>query len=139
MSPHEELQPYADLFRKLSYGHVATLMRDGSPQVTPVWTDCDGTHVLVKTAVGRVKDTNMRVRKKVAIEVMDPDNWQRYVTVRGEVAEVVEGPEAEAHIDKLAKRYLKTESYPWRAPSERRVLFKIAPLRVSGTNPAGSV
>jgi PPOX class probable F420-dependent enzyme len=112
-------------------------MSDGSPQVTPVWTDYDGTHVLVNTATGRVKDRNMRVRRKVAIEVMDPDNWQRYVTIRGEVVAVVEGDEAEEHINKLAQRYLGLERYPWHNPSERRVLFKISPQRVSGVNPAG--
>jgi PPOX class probable F420-dependent enzyme len=137
VSPQQDLVPFADLFKKLSYGHVATLMADGSPQVTPVWTDYDGTYLLVNTAVGRVKDRNMRLRNRVAIEVMDPDNWQRYVTVRGVVAAVVEGEEAEAHIDSLAARYLNVPRYQWRAPGERRVLFKITPQRVSGVNPSG--
>ncbi len=122
---------HRDLFEKKSLGHLATLMRDGSVQVTPVWVDAEGPFVLVNTATGRVKDKNMRVRPQVGIEILDPADTQRYLSVRGDVAEIIEGEAAEAHIHTLAQRYLG-HSYPnaFRAPGEKRVIFKIQPTHV---------
>lgn len=121
---------YRDLFTKKAFGHLATVMPDGSPQVTPVWCDYDGTHIRVNTAKGRVKDKNMRRNKKVAITISDPENSYRYLAVRGEVAEITEQG-ADAHIDLLTKKYLGKEKYPYRQPGEIRVLYKIRPERVS--------
>jgi len=123
---------YRDLFQKKAFAHLATVMPDGSPQVTPVWWDFDGTHVRINSAAGRVKDRNMRRDARVALAIMDPDNPYRYFAVRGQVVEVTEGPEAEAHIDAFAKKYIGQERYPWRRPGERRVLYRIRPERVSG-------
>lgn len=122
---------YQDLFEKRAFAVLATLMPDGSPQVTPVWCDFDGTHVLVNSARGRVKDRNMRRDPRVALVIMDPENPYRYVEVRGRVVEITEQG-ADEHIDKLARKYLGVEKYPYRQPGEVRVLYKIRPERVSG-------
>jgi len=123
-------QDFRDLFTKKAFAHLATLMPDGSPQVTPVWCDFDGTHIRFNTAKGRVKDKNMRRAKKVALAIMDPDNPYRYLAVRGTVAEITEQG-ADAHIDQLAKKYLGKDKYPFRQPGEVRLLYKIRPEKVS--------
>ena len=123
-------ESYRDLFTKKAFAHLGTVMPDGSPQVTPVWCDFDGTYIRVNTAKGRVKDRNMRRSKKVAVTVTDPDNSYRYLAVRGEVAEITEQG-ADAHIDLLAKKYLGKEKYPFRQPGEVRVLYKIRPEKIS--------
>lgn len=123
-------EAYRDLFQKRAFAHLATIMEDGSPQVTPVWCDYDGTHIRINTARGRVKDRNMRRNPQVALEIMDPDDPYRYLAVRGHVAEITESG-ADAHIDLLAKKYLGQERYPYRRPGEVRVLYKIEPDRVS--------
>jgi len=123
-------EPFKDLFTKVAFAHLATLMADGSPQVTPVWCDFDGTHIRVNSAKGRVKDKNMRRNKRVALAIMDPDNPYRHLDVQGEIAEITEQG-ADAHIDALAKKYLGKDKYPFRAPSEVRVIYKILPSKVS--------
>jgi PPOX class probable F420-dependent enzyme len=123
-------QEFKDLFTKVAFSHLATLMADGSPQVTPVWVDYDGANVRVNSAKGRVKDKNMRRDKRVALSIQDPDNPYRYLAVRGEVAEFTEDG-ADAHIDALAKKYLGKERYPFRSPGEVRVIYKIRPDKVS--------
>ena len=120
---------FKDLFSKAAFAHLATLMPDGSPQVTPVWCDFDGTNVRVNSAKGRVKDKNMRRNKKVALSVQDPENPYRYLAMRGEVVEVTEEG-ADAHIDSLAKKYLGKDKYPFSGPGEVRVIYKIRPVNV---------
>lgn len=121
---------YLDLFQKKAFANLATLNADGSPQVTPVWVDYDGQHVLVNSAKGRRKDKNMRERPRVALSIQDPDNPYRYIEVRGPVDEVTETGAAE-HIDKMAKKYLGADKYPFAQPGEVRVLYKIKPERTS--------
>ena len=121
---------YRDLFEKKAFGQFATLMNDGSPQVTPVWCDFDGKHVRVNSALGRVKDKNIRRNPRVAISLQDPDNPYRYITVRGTVEEITQAG-ADDHIDALAKKYLGKDKYPGRTPGEVRVIYKIRPDRVS--------
>lgn len=123
-------EKYRDLFAKKAFAHLATVMPDGTPHVTPVWCDFDGTHIRVNSARGRVKDRNMRRSGRVALAIMDPDNPYRYLAVRGQVAEITEGG-ADSHIDQLAKRYLGQDKYPFRQAGEVRVLYKILPERVS--------
>ena len=123
-------ETYRDLFQKQAFAHLATLMPDGTPQVTPVWCDYDGSHIRINSAKGRVKDRNMRLNPQVALEIMDPDNPYRYLSVRGRVMEITENG-ADAHIDSLAQKYLGRERYPWRKAGEVRVLYKIRPDRVS--------
>src|SRR5262245_10912783 len=117
-------ESFRDLFKKKSFAHLATNMADGRPQVTPVWIDFDGTHVLVNSATARVKDKNMRRDKRVAISIVDPENPYRYIAILGEVVEVTEKG-ADAHIDALAQRYLGKEKYPYHRPGEARLIYKI--------------
>ena len=121
---------YKDLFQKKAFAHLATVLKDGSPQVTPIWVDYDGTHVRINSAKGRWKDKNMRNRPKVALSILDPDNPYRYMQIRGIVTEVTESG-ADAHIDSLAKKYLGQDKYPYRQPGEERVIYKIAVERVN--------
>lgn len=121
---------YRDLFAKRAFASLATLMPDGSPQVTPVWVDVEGDLVLVNTARGRQKDKNMRRDPHVAMAIIDPENPYRYLEIRGRVAEITEEG-ADAHIDKMAKKYLGADKYPYRQPSETRVIFKVQPERVN--------
>ena len=123
-------EKFRDLFTKQAFAHLGTLMADGSPQVTPVWCDYDGTHIRINSAKGRVKDKNMRRNKKVALSIMDPDNAYRYLGVQGVIVEITEEG-ADAHIDSLAKKYLGKEKYPFRQPGEVRVTYKINPEKIS--------
>jgi PPOX class probable F420-dependent enzyme len=122
-----------DLFAKPTIAHLATLMPDGTPHVTPVWIDFDGTFILVNTAEGRQKDRNVRLNPHVALDMVDPENPYRFLAVQGLVLEITK-QDAEQHIDRLAGRYLGLASYPHRRPSERRQIFKILPLHVLGRN-----
>ena len=121
---------FQDLFEKQAFANLATMMPDCAPQVTPVWIDFDGKYLLVNTAKGRVKDKNMRMNKQVAISIQDPDNPYRNLTVRGRVVEITEEG-ANTHIDKLAKKYLGQDTYPYHQPGDVRVIFKIEPEKVS--------
>lgn len=120
---------YLDLFNKRAFGHLSTLLPDGSPQVTPVWVDLLDGHIIVNSAVGRLKDRNIRRDPRVAIEIMDPDNPYRHLAVRGRVVEVTQQG-ADDHINKMAKKYLGKDVYPFRQPGEVRVIYKIKPERV---------
>jgi len=121
---------FLEILGKRAFGHLATVMPDGSPQVTPVWIDYDGTHILVNSAKGRVKDRNMRTDPRVALSVIDPDNPYRYLQVRGQVTDITEEG-ADRHIDRLAKKYLDQEKYPHRREGEIRVIYKITPESVN--------
>ena len=116
---------YLDLFQKKAFAAFTTLMPDGSPQTTPVWVDYQNKEIWVNSAVGRQKDRNVRRDPRVALAVMDPDNPYRYVEVRGRVREITQAG-ADAHIDKMAKKYLGQDKYPYGQPGEQRVLYKIA-------------
>lgn len=124
-------ESYRDLFEKPAFGSLATLMPDGSPQVTPIWVDREGEMVVFNSAKGRVKDRNVRRDPRVAITIQDPDNPYRYLEVRGRVVEITEQG-ADAHIDKLAKKYLGKDTYPFRQPGEVRVIYKVRVEHASG-------
>lgn len=121
---------YKDLFKKKAFANLSTLNSDGSPQVTPVWVDFDGKHVRVNSALGRVKDKNIRRDPRVALSIQDPDNPYRYLEVRGKVSEITQKG-ADEHIDSLAQKYLGVPKYPNRRPGEVRVLYKIEPQKFS--------
>jgi PPOX class probable F420-dependent enzyme len=114
------------LTTKKAFANIATVMKDGSPQVTPVWFDYTGAKIRVNTARGRVKARTMRNGAPVALAIMDPDNSYRYIQIRGRVVNVTEQG-ADAHIDSLAKKYLGAERYPNRHPGEVRVTYEIEP------------
>jgi PPOX class probable F420-dependent enzyme len=109
--------------------HFTTVMADGSPQTSPVWVDVDGDDILINSAVGRVKDKNVRRDPRVAVSAVDPDNAYRALMVRGRVVDITtEG--AEAQIDALAKKYIGQDTYPWRRPGEVRVTYRIRPEKI---------
>ncbi len=115
-----------------NFAHLACLMPDGSPHATAVWVDHDGTHVLVNTAEGRQKPRNLRRDPRVAISVVDQENPYAWATIRGRVVELTHDG-ADGHIDKLAKKYLDQDKYPYRQPGEQRIIVKIVPERVSSS------
>ncbi len=120
---------YQDLLQDetKAYLFLATIMPDGSPQVTPVWFDADGQHIRINTAKGRVKDRNMRARPKVAMVIQDPRNPYRYLQIRGRVVEITEEG-ADEHINRLSLKY---DGKPWaRVPGQTRLIFKILPEHV---------
>ena len=116
---------YLDLFQKKAFGAFTTLMPDGSPQTTPVWVDYQNGEIWVNSALGRQKDKDVRRDPRVALSIADPDNPYRYVGVVGHVREITQDG-ADAHIDRMAKKYLGQDKYPYRQPGEERVLYKIA-------------
>jgi len=120
---------YMDLFKKPAFASLATLNPDGSPQVTPVWVDFDGKNLLVNTAKGRVKHRNLERNPRVALSIADPENPYRYLGIQGRVTEMTEAG-ADAHIDRMAKKYLNKDKYPFRQPGEMRVLLKITPSKI---------
>jgi PPOX class probable F420-dependent enzyme len=123
---------YLDLLQqKKAFANLATLMPDGSPQVTPVWVDYANGAIRFNTAKGRVKARNLKVGSPVALAIMDPDQPYRYLQVRGRVSRVAEEG-ADAHIDALAKKYLGKDKYPFRQPGEVRVMYEIEPKSASG-------
>ena len=122
-------EKYLDILQKKSFAQLATLMPDGSPQVSPVWVDYDGKQIVINTAKGRVKDRNMRRDPRVGIDLVDPDNPYRHLSIRGHVIEITEKG-ADEHIDKMAKKYIGQDRYPNRGNGEVRVIFKIEPERV---------
>ncbi|MEF8773873.1 MAG: PPOX class F420-dependent oxidoreductase [Halobacteriales archaeon] len=122
--------PVRDLFERETFASFATVMPDGTPQVTPVWIDAACDDVLVNTARGRRKERNVRENPGVGVMVLDPDDPYRYVSIRGEVVEVTEDGAVE-HIDELARRYMDVEEYPHHGEeSGARVIIRIRPDRV---------
>jgi PPOX class probable F420-dependent enzyme len=119
-------ESHRDIFERESYAHLATVMPDGTPQVTPVWVDHeDGEYVLVNTARGRRKEKNIRREPKVGVSVLDPDDPYRYVSVRGTAELTEEG--AVEHIDELARRYMGVDEYPHHdSESGARVIVRIS-------------
>jgi PPOX class probable F420-dependent enzyme len=118
---------YLDLLQqKKAFANLATVMPDGSPQVTPVWFDYEGGLVRVNSAKGRVKSRNMSEGAAVALAILDPENPYRYIQIRGRVARVTENG-ASAHIDALSMKYLGKDKYPYGKPGEVRLTFEIEP------------
>jgi PPOX class probable F420-dependent enzyme len=110
---------------------LATVMDDGSPQVTPVWFDYDDGHIRINTAEGRVKDRNMRSRPSVAVCIADPRDGYRYIQIRGRVIErTYEG--ADAHIDALNHKY-RGDAWKLR-PGQVRVIYKIQPEKIDASD-----
>ena len=121
---------FLDLFQKRAFANLGTIMSDGSPQVTPVWVDYDGKYVRFNSALGRVKDRNVRRDPRVSLSILDPDNPYRYMAIRGRVVEITQKG-ADDHINSLSQKYLDKPVYPFRQPGEVRVLYKIEPVNVT--------
>jgi len=115
------------LFESKNFVFVSSLMKDGSPQVTPMWVDIGNGYILVNTAIGRIKQKNISWDPRVALAIADHNNPYDMVTIRGKVIEQIRGVPADKHIDKLAKKYIDKDKYPNRSPGEERVILKIKP------------
>jgi PPOX class probable F420-dependent enzyme len=127
------MKPLPDSVKKLIeakvFANVATLMKDGSPHVTQVWVDHDGDTVLINTNEGSQKHRNAVRNPMIALDVCDPANPYNMAVIRGLVREITfDG--ADAHIDKMAKKYLGQDKYQRRVPGVRRVLIKIEATHV---------
>jgi PPOX class probable F420-dependent enzyme len=124
---------YMDLLvEKRALAHLATVMPDGSPQNTPVWFDYTDGKIRVNSALGRVKVRNMKLGSKVALSILDPDNPDRYVQLRGTVTNVRQDDVAAAHIDQLAYKYMGLEKNPYAQAGQVRVMFEISVYSVQG-------
>jgi len=118
------------LLNEAADAQIATLMADGSPQVTQVWIDTDGEHIIVNTVTTHQKVRNVRRDPRVAVNVHEPGKPYRVANIRGTVVEITtEG--ADEHIDLLAKRYMGVDKYPLRQPDQQRIMLKIRPERIN--------
>lgn len=112
-----------------NFGNIATIMNDGSPQVTPVWINRKGDNILVNTAEGRIKQKNILNDQRVAISIFDQKNPYNMVSIKGKViSQSYEG--ANEHIDSLAKKYIGKDKYPWGQPNEKRIILEIQPEQI---------
>lgn len=112
-----------------NFAYLATLLPDGSPHVTPMWVDHEGDTLLMNTAIGRIKQRNITRDPRVSITVVDSNNPYDRIIIHGRVVSQTEQG-AEAHIDKLAKKYTGANKYQKASPSEKRIIIKIEPLRI---------
>ena len=117
------------LFEEPNLVFIATIMKDGSPQLSPVWADFKDEHVLVNTAEGRIKHKNILRDPRVAISVVNHNNPLDMTTIRGKVVDIIPDYEYK-HANKLTKKYMGKEIYPFKQPGEKRIIFKILPERV---------
>jgi PPOX class probable F420-dependent enzyme len=113
-----------------AFGCLATIMHDGSPQLTPVWFNIDGNYILINSAKGRVKDHNIRLNPQVALVITDPKDPYRYIQIRGKVVEIT-SLGAREHINTLAKKYTGKDIYSTGSADEIRVTYKILPESIS--------
>ena len=125
-------EPLLALLKQPSPCYIATVMPDGSPQLTQTWVDTDGTHVVINSVAGYQKIRNIERDPRVAVNVSDPTNPSRYYAVRGRVVEMTSEGGAE-HIDELAQRYLG-RPYPWYGGRDQvRLILRIEADSISGT------
>jgi PPOX class probable F420-dependent enzyme len=132
LTPQVRLTPKVrEICEKQAFVHLATLMPDGSPQVTPTWVELEGDRIVINTARGRIKHRNVERDPRVALSVTDPDNPYSAVWIRGRVVEIVEDENNES-INRLARKYLGEERYPWLQPGEVRLKLYIEAERIGG-------
>ena len=117
------------LFEGKNLVFIATLMKDGSPQLSPVWANYENDHILINTAEGRIKHKNILQDPRIAVSVVNSSNPLDMTTIRGTVVEIIPDYEYE-HINRLTKKYLDQDNYPFRIPGEKRIILKIKPERV---------
>jgi PPOX class probable F420-dependent enzyme len=119
-----------ELFERKNFAFLSSLMKDGSPHVTPTWIDIEDDNILINTAIGRIKQKNVSRDPRIALAIIDQDNQYEMVTVRGKVTDQITGDVAEKHIDKLAKKYINLDKYPRRSKGEQRVILRIRPEKI---------
>ena len=118
-----------ELLEAPSFAHLATLRKDGSIHQTVVWVDVEDNTIVLNSAEGRAWPANVRRDPRVTLTVANPENAYEYTEIRGRVSDDThEG--GDDHIDAMAKKYLGQDEYPFRAPGEERVIFRIEPERV---------
>lgn len=130
MATKEVPESHVDLLEKAGFAHIATLGPKGEPQVSPVWYDWDGSHVLISHTKERQKYPNVKREPRVALSICDPENPYRYLEIRGPVEEIKDDPE-KTLIHKLAKKYMGKDQYPYDTEKDNRVIFKIKPEHVN--------
>ena len=118
------------LFESKNLAFLSSLMKDGSPHVTPTWVDIEDDNILINTALGRIKQENISRDPRIALSIIDQENQYEMVTIRGKVTEQITGDVAEKHIDKLARKYINVDKYPRRSKDEQRVILKIKPEKI---------
>lgn len=123
-----------EFFEGKNFAFLSSLMKDGSPHVTPTWVDVEDDNILINTALGRIKQTNISRDPRIALSIIYQDNQYEMVTVRGKVTEQITGDVAEKHIDRLARKYLNLDKYPRRSKNEQRVILKIKPEKIFHMN-----
>lgn len=119
-------QNYRDLLESKALADVATIGPEGEPQVNPVWFDWDGRHLMFSQTSGRQKYRNVRREPRIALSIVDPQNPYRYLEVRGRVVRIDPDPD-KAFINKMAKKYLDQDVYPWNQPGDERVVVVVEP------------
>lgn len=117
------------LLKGKNFAFVATVNKDGTPQLTPTWVDTDGENVLINTALGRQKNKNVTRDPRVTVGVFDMSNPYDYISVSGKVVKKVTGKPADDHIDKMAMKYTGAAKYTMRQPNEKRVILTIRPSK----------
>jgi len=117
------------LFSKKNLVFIATIMKDGSPQLSPVWANYDDGFILVNTAEGRIKHKNILRDPRVAVSVVSNDNPLDMTTIRGTVVEIISDAEY-LHADKLTEQYMSRKHYPFKRDGEKRIILKIQPSKV---------
>jgi PPOX class probable F420-dependent enzyme len=120
-----------ELLRGKNFAYIATVGEDGAPQVTPVWIDWDGQHVIFNTEKSRAKTQHLSRDPRVSVGISDSQNPYRYIEIRGRVVEMTEEGAAE-HIDKMAYKYMGKEKYPFNKPGDVRIIVKIEAKKVMG-------
>ena len=119
-----------EFFEGKNFAFLSSLMKDGSPHVTPTWVDIEDDNILINTALGRIKQTNISRDPRIALSIIHQDNQYEMVTIRGKVTEQITGDVAEKHIDKLARKYINQDKHPRRSRNEQRVILKIKPEKI---------
>lgn len=117
------------LFSGKNLVFIATLMKDGSPQLSPVWANYADGYIMVNTAEGRIKHKNVLRDSRVAVSVVSKDNPLDMTTIRGTVEELIPDYEYK-HADKLTQQYMGRDHYPFKRDDEKRVILKIKPVKV---------
>ena len=117
------------LFEQKNIVFIATIMKDGSPQLSPVWANYDSGYILVNTAEGRIKHKNVLRDPRVAVSVISHDNPLDMTTIRGKVEEIISDYDY-THADKLTQQYMGKEHYPFKRENEKRIILKIRPEHV---------
>ena len=119
-----------DILNKRSFAHVATLGPHGEPQSNPVWFEWDGRFVKFSQTTTRQKYRNLQRDNRIALSVHDPDEPHRYIEIRGRVEKIESDPD-KSFINKMSKKYIGKDAYPWGAPDEERVVVYVRPDRKS--------